>query len=71
MSVVPQTSYLGSWAACFQGGLSSPASNLRRTVLGICMQMMQQLTGLNFILSTCSRPLLPSSWLRRLDVVLY
>jgi len=49
MSVVPQTSYLGSWMACFEGKLSSPASNVRRTLLGIAMQMMQQLTGINFI----------------------
>ncbi|KAJ4984905.1 MFS monosaccharide transporter [Stagonosporopsis vannaccii] len=49
MSVVPQTSYLGSWAACFEGKITSPASNKRRTILGICMQMMQQLTGINFI----------------------
>ncbi|KAH7401328.1 high affinity glucose transporter RGT2 [Pyrenochaeta sp. MPI-SDFR-AT-0127] len=49
MSVVPQTSYLGSWKACFEGKISSPSSNVRRTVLGICMQMMQQLTGINFI----------------------
>ncbi|KAF2851187.1 high affinity glucose transporter RGT2 [Plenodomus tracheiphilus IPT5] len=49
MSVLPQTSYLGSWAACFKGSLANPASNARRTTLGICMQMMQQLTGINFI----------------------
>lgn len=49
MSVVPQTSYLGSWMACFEGKISQPSSNLRRTVLGIVMQMMQQLTGINFI----------------------
>lgn len=49
MSIVPQTSYLGSWMSCFEGKLSNPASNVRRTVLGILMQMMQQLTGINFI----------------------
>lgn len=49
MSVVPQTSYLGSWKACFEGSISKPSSNLRRTLLGIAMQMMQQLTGINFI----------------------
>jgi sugar porter (SP) family MFS transporter len=49
MSIVPQTSYLGSWMACFEGKLSSPSSNFRRTLLGIVMQMMQQLTGINFI----------------------
>ncbi|KAF2466839.1 high affinity glucose transporter RGT2 [Lindgomyces ingoldianus] len=49
MSIVPQTSYLGSWMSCFEGKLSQPSSNLRRTILGILMQMMQQLTGINFI----------------------
>lgn len=49
MSIVPQTSYLGSWASCFEGKITNPASNLRRTLLGIVMQMMQQLTGINFI----------------------
>ncbi|CBX98201.1 similar to monosaccharide transporter [Plenodomus lingam JN3] len=49
MSVLPQTSYLGSWASCFKGSMMNPASNARRTTLGICMQMMQQLTGINFI----------------------
>ena len=49
MSVVPQTSYLGSWMACFEGKLSQPSSNARRTTLGIFMQAMQQLTGINFI----------------------
>ncbi|CAI6338885.1 unnamed protein product [Periconia digitata] len=49
MSIAPQTSYLGSWAACFEGKLSAPSSNARKTFLGIVMQMMQQLTGINFI----------------------
>jgi sugar porter (SP) family MFS transporter len=49
MSILPQTSYLGSWMNCFSGKLSSPSSNARRTLLGIVMQMMQQLTGINFI----------------------
>jgi MFS family permease len=45
MSILPQTSYLGSWASCFEGSISKPSSNARRTTLGIVMQMMQQLTG--------------------------
>jgi len=49
MSVVPQGSYLGSWMACFKGKLSQPSSNARRTTIGIFMQAMQQLTGINFI----------------------
>jgi sugar porter (SP) family MFS transporter len=48
-SILPQTSYIGSWAACFSGKISKPSSNARRTTVGIVMQMMQQLTGINFI----------------------
>jgi hypothetical protein len=54
MSILPQTSYIGSWAACFSGKISSPSSNARRTFVGIAIQMMQQLTGivsLFFVLS--------------------
>ncbi|KAJ4309524.1 hypothetical protein N0V94_008889 [Neodidymelliopsis sp. IMI 364377] len=35
--------------SCFEGKITNPASNKRRIILGICMQMMQQLTGINFI----------------------
>jgi sugar porter (SP) family MFS transporter len=49
MSVIPQSGYFSSWANCFKGGLRNPASNLRRTILGTSMQMMQQWTGINFI----------------------
>ena len=45
MQVIPQTSYIGSWIACFQGSLFKGNSNLRRTILGAGIQMMQQLTG--------------------------
>jgi sugar porter (SP) family MFS transporter len=48
-SVIPETSYLQSWANCFTGSIFNGSSNLRRTLLGILMQMMQQLTGINFI----------------------
>jgi len=40
--LIPQGSYFASWAACFTGGLRNPASNLRRTILGTSIQMMQQ-----------------------------
>lgn len=46
---VPATGYFGSWAACFSGSLFNPNSNLRRTILGTSLQMMQQFTGVNFI----------------------
>jgi hypothetical protein len=49
MAVIPQSGYFSSWANCFKGGLSNPASNLRRTILGTSLQMMQQWTGINFI----------------------
>jgi len=45
----PYTSYFSSWAACFTGGLWNAKSNLRRTILGTSLQMMQQWTGVNFI----------------------
>lgn len=37
-----------SWLDCFRGGWK-PSGNLRRVVLGMVMQMMQQWTGVNFI----------------------
>ncbi|KAL8276989.1 hypothetical protein RQP46_010624 [Phenoliferia psychrophenolica] len=45
----PDTGYVGSWLSCFSGGLWNGASNLRRTILGTSLQMMQQWTGVNFI----------------------
>jgi sugar porter (SP) family MFS transporter len=47
--LTPQTSYLGGWANCFKGSIFQGNSNIRRTFIGILMQMMQQLTGINFI----------------------
>ncbi|WWD19991.1 hypothetical protein CI109_104464 [Kwoniella shandongensis] len=47
--LMPATGYFGSWMACFSGSLRNPGSNLRRTILGTSMQMMQQWTGVNFI----------------------
>jgi MFS family permease len=37
-----------SWLDCLRGGWK-PSGNLRRVVLGMTMQMMQQWTGVNFI----------------------
>jgi sugar porter (SP) family MFS transporter len=48
-SVIPTTGFFSSWAACFSGGLRASNSNLRRTILGTSLQMMQQWTGVNFI----------------------
>lgn len=49
MQVIPQTSYIGGWVNCFKGSLWKGNSNLRRTILGTSLQMMQQWTGVNFI----------------------
>jgi SP family sugar:H+ symporter-like MFS transporter len=49
LQVIPQGNYFNSWMNCFRGGLSNPSSNLRRTILGTSLQMMQQWTGVNFI----------------------
>ena len=49
MQVIPQTTYLQGWANCFHGSILQGSSNIRRTILGIVLQMMQQLTGINFI----------------------
>ena len=49
LQVIPQGSYFTSWANCFKGSLFVQKSNLRRTILGTSLQMMQQWTGVNFI----------------------
>lgn len=46
--VVPQTSYIQGWTNCFSGSIFKGNSNIRRTMVGILMQMMQQLTGKSF-----------------------
>ncbi|GAA5875133.1 hypothetical protein JCM3774_001648 [Rhodotorula dairenensis] len=46
---MPTGTWYASWTACFSGSLFNPASNLRRTILGTSLQMMQQWTGVNFI----------------------
>ncbi|KAJ9110279.1 hypothetical protein QFC19_001682 [Naganishia cerealis] len=48
-SLMPSDTWFGSWAACFSGSVFSAKSNLRRTILGTSLQMMQQWTGVNFI----------------------
>ncbi|ROW01829.1 hypothetical protein VPNG_07775 [Cytospora leucostoma] len=47
--LIPSTTWFGSWANCFKGSLWQGKSNLRRTILGTSLQMMQQWTGINFI----------------------
>jgi len=50
LSITPQGSYWSSWTNCFKGGLFTKNSNLHRTILGTSLQMMQQWTGINFIM---------------------
>merc|ERR1711977_702462 len=47
--LIPSSGWFSSWMNCFKGGLWSSKSNLRRTILGTSLQMMQQWTGVNFI----------------------
>lgn len=49
LSVIPTGGYFSSWLACFSGSLFNASSNVRRTILGASLQMMQQWTGINFI----------------------
>ncbi|KAL5363871.1 general substrate transporter [Aspergillus floccosus] len=46
---MPQGGYFNSWLNCFRGNIFHPNSNIRRTVLGTSLQMMQQWTGVNFV----------------------
>jgi hypothetical protein len=41
-AIIPDTGFVGSWAQCFTGSLWNQNSNLRRTILGSSLQMMQQ-----------------------------
>ncbi|KAL4981298.1 general substrate transporter [Aspergillus falconensis] len=49
LQLIPQGGYIQTWLNCFRGSLWSPNSNLRRTILGTSLQMMQQWTGVNFV----------------------
>ncbi|CAK3833072.1 glucose transporter rco-3 [Lecanosticta acicola] len=48
-SVIPAGSWFQGWANCFSGSVFKSNSNLRKTILGTSLQMMQQWTGVNFI----------------------
>ncbi|KAH6686667.1 general substrate transporter [Plectosphaerella plurivora] len=48
-ALIPSATWAGSWANCFRGSLWKSNSNLRKTILGTSLQMMQQWTGVNFI----------------------
>lgn len=49
LSVAPTGGYWSTWGNCFRGSLLQGSSNLRRTILGTSLQMMQQWTGVNFV----------------------
>jgi sugar porter (SP) family MFS transporter len=49
LQIIPQNGYFSSWANCFKGSVWKANSNLRRTILGTSLQMMQQWTGVNFV----------------------
>jgi hypothetical protein len=40
--IIPDTGFWGSWMNCFTGSIWEGKSNLRRTILGTSLQMMQQ-----------------------------
>jgi len=46
--LIPSTGWVSGWANCFKGSLWHQGSNLRRTILGTSLQMMQQWTGRPF-----------------------
>ncbi|KAK5135953.1 hypothetical protein LTR08_004411 [Meristemomyces frigidus] len=48
-SIMPAGGWVNGWANCFKGSLFKSNSNLRKTILGTSLQMMQQWTGVNFI----------------------
>jgi Sugar (and other) transporter len=48
-SLIPSTGWVSGWANCFKGSLWHQGSNVRKTILGTSLQMMQQWTGVNFI----------------------
>ncbi|QIW98980.1 hypothetical protein AMS68_004498 [Peltaster fructicola] len=48
-AIIPAGSWFNGWANCFSGSVFKSNSNLRKTILGTSLQMMQQWTGVNFI----------------------
>jgi sugar porter (SP) family MFS transporter len=48
-ALIPSSGWFSSWANCFKGSLWRQGSNIRKTILGTSLQMMQQWTGVNFI----------------------
>jgi len=44
--IIPSSGYFDGWLNCFTGSLWNGGSNVRRTILGTSLQMMQQWTGM-------------------------
>merc|ERR1711939_788135 len=44
-SLIPAGSWINGWMNCFRGSVFKSNSNLRKTILGTSLQMMQQWTG--------------------------
>ena len=40
---------LESWRGCFAGRLADRSSNMRKLFIGMCIQMLQQFSGINFV----------------------
>ncbi|KAI1100731.1 general substrate transporter [Jackrogersella minutella] len=49
LSLSPEGGYWATWGNCFRGSLFKGSSNVRRTILGTSLQMMQQFSGVNFV----------------------
>jgi sugar porter (SP) family MFS transporter len=47
--LTPAGGWAAGWMNCFKGSVFQSNSNLRKTILGTSLQMMQQWTGVNFI----------------------
>merc|ERR1711977_275315 len=64
-SLIPAGSWINGWMNCFRGSVFKSNSNLRKTILGTSLQMMQQWTGVNVFLisliftlvNVCSTPI--------------
>jgi MFS transporter, SP family, sugar:H+ symporter len=48
-SLQTEGGYWSTWHMCVDGSLKDGSSKLRRTILGTSLQMMSQLTGVNFV----------------------
>lgn len=52
-SLIPATGFIAEWLECFKGSLFEQKSNVRRTILGTSLQMMQQWYVIDEALGFC------------------